>query len=480
MNLIRNLEYTRTIGFNPMSAFYNTLQRIPTFVETSPRAWFQGLRDEIAFYRGNAKVRELVTKAKIDPESFGKSKLGLDELSELESKLERGVVKLRDASSFMFGPSEKGNRLHAFFSGYRDGIARGMNETEAIQRGTQVMEKTQFGLGRVGRAEAFRTEPGGILGQYKSYPIKMLEYTYRNAEDVVRGLQSAVKTGDRAQLMEASRKFVKLWGAQYALGGAAVIPVIGHMIEKIDPTGWKGVLPTMLGMAIGEQLGIGVLDLKDFESLRFWLPGPAVNHILETAQGVQGLAGVDLSSIGLGKAPTPSETARYLTRSAPIGGVVLERLRRAGLMSPTGEEREPRTLGQAFGGLLNQAPPPTQPLIRKSESAVPWLQRAVGIVPFAREQEATAFSTEDQARTIKDRTVRAAQQARDAGDVAESYQILRDGEKQLEALLGRGSRLKLTPQSRAAAQRAAKSPVLQRMREASGKQIGGFREETME
>ena len=478
-NLIRNLEFSRTIGFNPMSPIYNTLQRVPIFVETSAKAWLQGIRDEVAFYRGNKEMRELVKKAKIDPEAFSPSKLGMDELAATETALERGVGTIRDWSGKVFGVSEKGNRLHALFSGYRFGIESGLSEAEAIAHAVKVMEKTQFALGRAGRSEAFRKEPWATLGQYKSFPIRMMEYSYRNAEDVVKGLQTAVKTGDKAELLTASRRFVKLWGSTYALGGAAAIPFIGGALEKISPVQWKGIIPSM-GMAIGEQMGLGVLDFGDFDSLKFWIPGPAFNHLSEIVQGTLGAAGVDLSAGGYGPPAKPGEAARLLTRSVPIGGVLLERLRRAGMMSPTGEEREPRNLAQAFGGFLGQAVPPTQPLIRKSESAFPRAQRALGIVPYEREQEATAFDTEERAREIKDRTVRAAQQARNEGRIAESNEILRKGEAQLQSLLGGRGRLKLTPQSRAAAQRAAKSPVLQRMREASGEQIGGFREDTIE
>jgi hypothetical protein len=76
---------------------------------------------------------------------------------------------------------------------------------------------------------------------------------------------------------------------------------------------------------------------------------------------------------------------------------------------------------------------------------------------------------------IRDRAIRSAQQAGDAGDFEERERILNRANDQLESLLGRRGYLKLTPQSRRAAREAAESPVLKRMREAAGKQLGTFR-----
>src|SRR4029450_4727559 len=97
---------------------------------------------------------------------------------------------------------------------------------------------------------------------------------------------------------------------------------------------WQGIVPYM-GMAVTELMGLGMFDFSDFQTLSFWMQGPAFNHLYERAKGGQGLAGVDLPKLGPlgGAAPTPGQTARYLTRSIPVGGVALERGRRALIMS---------------------------------------------------------------------------------------------------------------------------------------------------
>lgn len=353
---IRSYEYIRTIGGNVLSPLWNTTQRSLTFAETSTKNWLKAYGDEVAFYRNDPEIMRIMKEGKLEREVV---QLGpsadlptevLDAITNLPRELgktEAVLTKVAKVTGAGFRLSERGNRVHAFFAGFRDGIDKGMSEVDAIQYGHRIMERTQFTAASEASdiAPRLRGEAARTFGQFKMFQIKYGEYVTNNLTDIVKG-------GGEGR-WAASQKFAKFWGSQLALSGTGALGPLSDVVEekigRLPDIARRGAAGS-IGLALSEQVGLGIMPFESIRTLMYSIPGPAVQSFQDVAALVTGRnTGNGFDVANFGKNLTPDEYAQRITRAFPAG-TQLNRLRRAVQLSQTGGEvRKSEDILQAFG-----------------------------------------------------------------------------------------------------------------------------------
>lgn len=167
MGRLAGFQWIRTLGVNPRSAMVNWTQKVNTVVELGAPHPLN------MFYAGKGYALGFTKKGK---DLFAKT--GLAE--EVPTVISEGYIpsateRVRQLLGFMFAQVEKGNRKHAFLSGYLKAKGRGQGEQEAIQFGVDLAHKSQFRYGSVGIPKALAHPAGRLVFQFWSYPIKQLE-----------------------------------------------------------------------------------------------------------------------------------------------------------------------------------------------------------------------------------------------------------------------------------------------------------------
>jgi hypothetical protein len=96
-------------------------------------------------------------------------------------------------------------RKIAAIAGYRDGLAKGMNERQAIDHAREIVDKTNFNYGVEDSPNIFRRSGplGNVMLQFKKYPIKIMELGVNHLE----GAQKA-----------------KFWAGQLVMSGLFGLP----------------------------------------------------------------------------------------------------------------------------------------------------------------------------------------------------------------------------------------------------------------
>jgi hypothetical protein len=454
-NVVKTTEFMRTIVGNVTSPIYNSFQRILPMAEVSVKSTGKALMDEARWLKGDPEAVRIVKAAEIPLESLGLNKLDTEAF--LGGRAQQLVTKLKDWGAKPFGFAERQNRVFTLFAGYRNALEKGATEAEAIQAGKDLIQKTQFTPGPTDRPVWMRGEVGSMVGQFKYFQTKMGEYITNNFTDMF------ARGASPAERLAAANKFVKFWGISYALGGPQVMPFVGDWLDKHDPVAWKGALP-YLGMAVRDQLGTGGLVPKDLESLKFYLPGPAVSHLRDIGVAVVGTDIFDPT-----KDQSVSARVRGAVRSIPLAGVQLERLRRGGIVGPDFTERQPQTIAEAIPPAIGGTPIPAErPLLARD---VPKYGRMIGIQDLEMQKSFDAMDELNRAGAILNRAKADAAQAMAIGDQIGASKILRDVEKELGLPIGR---VKLSPQGAKGAASAAKMTPLERRRKALGKDLRDY------
>ena len=163
-NGIKSVMWMKALGFNPRSAVVNWTQKINTVIDSNPMDSAKG------YAMGFTKEgREL----------FDRSGLVLEVPQTLWEGTalahRQGMDDVRRVAGVMFSAVEKGNKKHAFLTGYYEALRKGLDEATAMARGIAKADKTQFRYGRVNMPRALRG-PVGVAFQFWSYPIKQLEF----------------------------------------------------------------------------------------------------------------------------------------------------------------------------------------------------------------------------------------------------------------------------------------------------------------
>ena len=167
MGRLAGFQWIRTLGVNPRSAMVNWTQKVNTVIELGAPHPLN------MFYASKGYALGFTKKGK---ELF--SKTGLAE--EVPTVISEGYIpsateRVRQVVGFLFAQVEKGNRKHAFLSGYLKAKGRGQSEAAAVKFGVDLAHKTQFRYGSVGIPKALSHPAGRLVFQFWSYPIKQLE-----------------------------------------------------------------------------------------------------------------------------------------------------------------------------------------------------------------------------------------------------------------------------------------------------------------
>jgi hypothetical protein len=456
-SFIRSGEFARTIVGNVTSPIYNSFQRILPITEVSWASSAKAARDELRWLRRNPELRALVKEAEIPLESLGPGKLDTEAF--MGGRVRAALTKVQDVGGIPFGLAERQNRVFSFFAGYHEAVRKGADKAQAIKAGRDMIDKTQFTPGPTDRPPWMRGEVLGTVGQFKYFQTKLGEYVWNNFSDMFK------KSATSEQRLSAANKFVKFWGTSYALGGPQVMPILGDWLEKHDPIQWKGALPYM-GVAVKNQLGLGTVLPENMSSLWYQIPGPALTHAkdLLTALGYDPENPTKIQDV--------ASRTRAATRSFPIAGIGLSRLRQGLLTSPQGELREPQTLAEAIPPVLGGTPiPSSRPLLERGVSRI---GKAIGINDPEQEKQFTLMDEFNRATAIKNKALADAAQALSIHDRSGADKILREAEKELGLPYGR---LKVSPQSVKAQKGAAQMTPLERRRKAGGKALRNYGEE---
>lgn len=120
--------------------------------------------------------------------------------------------KIVDASLFFFRKAEYLNRAISGLAAYRTAQNQGMNNDAARIYARQIIDKTQFDYSVADTAYIFRKPVGRLLGQFKPYAIKQIEF--------IVGLKGAEN--------------IKFWVPMLLMAGGAGIPMIEGLSELIE------------------------------------------------------------------------------------------------------------------------------------------------------------------------------------------------------------------------------------------------------
>jgi hypothetical protein len=93
------------------------------------------------------------------------------------------MERVRQMLGWMFTKVELGNRKQAFLSGYEKALAEGLTKQEAMQKGIELVHKTQFRYGKVGIPKPLSGPIGRVAFQFWSYPIKQVEFLVKLAKE---------------------------------------------------------------------------------------------------------------------------------------------------------------------------------------------------------------------------------------------------------------------------------------------------------
>jgi hypothetical protein len=338
-NVIKSVEFLRTIGGNVMSAITNLTQTLNTGALVDTRSWTAAWYDIFT----NPELRKLARSTGVVSQDLGK--FGLETLAN-PTKLEAVLQSGTKAGGYIFSAAEETNRLHAFAAGLRDAKRAGLAGADAVDYAKMIVDKGQFrfgaenlpGWGRGGNPV------GSVIGQFKSYQMNQLQFMRNLVTDNPRGA------------MKYILGTALLAGSDVVTGSD-----LGHKLRKNiadmlggDPQDYKfrGLLGEM-GVYLGNQLGIGAFPAEDMRSLLFLIPGPAMGHILTAASAASG-NNYDISALAdgsWGKPLTPDQRASKMVASFPVAGVPLNRVRQAVVLGQTTgpNTKSPETMGQAFG-----------------------------------------------------------------------------------------------------------------------------------
>jgi hypothetical protein len=161
VNTIRGQVYRGTLGLNVGSSIKNLSQNLNTFAEIGPRRVAGGLFDLL-----RNGTDELVQNRVLDDVIY----------AEHMARTPRGVIRRMDSVLFyFFDTAERINRGIGYYGAKADGLAKGMNEAQAIDYAKGIVRKTQFAYGKLDMPLALQSSGGRLGFQFGSYPIKQAE-----------------------------------------------------------------------------------------------------------------------------------------------------------------------------------------------------------------------------------------------------------------------------------------------------------------
>lgn len=319
-------QYLAKIGLNLYTPLQNLTQATNTLAKagvykTSLGA-FKYLAARMAPYASRAWAEDLVRLRKSGVLDSMANKIERPEISGLPGKAAAALT-------YFFDQSEQFNRGAAFFAGYLQAKAHGVEEGKAIQAGRDMVRMTQFMSGRLDAPLSSRTPTGRVLYQFKVFSLKSWEMFWNHMD-----------RAERTKLM--------LWSV--AVGGPTAMGVSYLMhtfmpsspyTEKLDEFQETANLAAFLQIPrMAQAVGIWQVPLADqfstfqqdygrwWEQSAKWLAGPTINAIADTVYD-----SVKLAAAGAGDNGDAQEKAWKFTfdllRNWVPGGVTLRRLGQA-------------------------------------------------------------------------------------------------------------------------------------------------------
>ena len=399
---MNRLNFDTQIGGNFVSPVQNLTQQFLTFVHTkNPYNFGMGYVDLAKAGLGkNPELLKELQLAGIKGQLTAEDVKFLSQMSD-KSQLVKGYNLLRHAASIPFRASEFSNQALSFATQLREAKQLGLVGTEARQYALRKTMDTQFNWGGIGLPQGLSGQGAmSMVMQYKQYPYGALKWTKNiiknDATDFAKtittsipNITKAVQSGDphtvatalTSAAMNAPTRLIKLMVAGSALFGSdaifagtdkAVSNVISNDPQKysIENTLLRAGVPKPIaqglipysGIWIGNQIGMGAIPVEDYRNMLFMLPGPTVSRFSDVVSAAASFASgkdYDLSVQNLTNWDQPKQgidyekqTSKLIKGLMPIGGIGVNRLRRAGVQLRSEDQenvRKPVTLGQVWG-----------------------------------------------------------------------------------------------------------------------------------
>ena len=448
---LRNLNFARTIGFSVLSPLTNMLQRVNTYAYARSSAFAQAFADAADPVRLQM-MRDAGLGHVVDMTESLVGKTGVDEHT--GGPVARMIEKYGMGS--VFRKVERGNRVHAFMAGLREAEAQGVESLpERLAFARDLMEKTQFIQTRANAPLAFQSPFGQVIGQFQSFRLNQLHFMTRLLDDA----RQFVNDGDPKHFLP----FLKFWTPVAVLTGAGGV-MLGDFAEEQATRAMfgeaktiPGLLETLFGVTLKQQLGIGALGAEDLDSFWYFLPGPSVSFLQSLLGGITGRSvgrGVDIGSFG--RELSPEETYRARIQVLP-GGIQANRIIQAmKLIQNSGEYRQ----ALDFSEFLGLAPASGDLLSEHAASVGQIMSSAAGIQPAFRGREREELRAQEKLTFAYQTASKKAGTFYAAGRTQDAMQVMQDfSDKHLS-----GQAVPLSRQSIRAAQKRRLTPPGQRLK----------------
>lgn len=159
----RQWIYRGTLGLNVSSALKNLSQGANTYARLGEKYTLKGYFDLVRNFQSDELVRVGVLKDDfIQDRTLSASKKSVQ-------ALDKGLFAL-------FELAEKINRGAAYYGAKAQGLAKGLDEVEAIQYAKQIVRDTQFTFGSIDTPPVLQSDIGKTFGQFQSFTLKQGEF----------------------------------------------------------------------------------------------------------------------------------------------------------------------------------------------------------------------------------------------------------------------------------------------------------------
>jgi hypothetical protein len=412
---LRQMEYLRTMAYNPVAWIQNAGQNVLTFATSRPDDFVASFRSALP---GSSTKQLMKQHGVIDPMPKDVHKfVRAHDPNWLDAKM----GNLTDRGGQPFTKIEEGNRAVAFGTGIREAERKagpaGLSDAEKVAAGRAKTRQTQFVYGAENAPESFRqplsknpvaSVVGASVQQFKPYMNNYVQFmkdiVVADAKSLVTGWKDVAKYASQGDAIGALDSLPGAKTAKYLVAGTGIFGTDAmfaggdkRLSELLtgdrNALTMKGILPA-LGIAIGNAIGLGATP-EDFRSLMFMLPGPALAQFLDIVSGTASIVSghnydFSLDSMATGKFGKNNEItnvdqqAEKLYRSIPIAGIAVNRLRHALMQFRTegNDVRTPLNWSQASG---MEGMGPQNPIKRRGQGGEV-LRQAMGVqAPGTRE-----------------------------------------------------------------------------------------------
>jgi hypothetical protein len=363
MTFMKRLQFYHLIGMNPLTAAVNLTQQLIPFSLMSMSSYGKAIKMLIQ----NSPIEVEGAERAIPAREFAERFMGASGQYNQADKIllsSTAMGKVLNASEKMFRWSESANQRVAAIGGYLEGLARGMNQQEAMQFGRELNRyANQFG--GFNTPEIFRTPGMSVIGQFKPFQIGywgiMKDLVTNAGKGTLQIAEGNFQEGLRQvlPLVKYTTALGLLGGTSTLIGEAGVTDnntLMGQLrrelpalMEPVVGEFAKHGLLGLFGVNLANQIGIGAVPFANtranLQDVLWFLPGPSLTHVADVASAAYYLAdryglnaqlspnaatkaGINLNPQNFGGEISPDEVASMFTRGFPLAGPQLDRLRK--------------------------------------------------------------------------------------------------------------------------------------------------------